>query len=83
MPRVPSTGQEKSLSLLSIVQQLYPTCRLGFWLTSLELGEEQVESVAEAARCAGLAVARRVRDVGGCERVTPAKIILQKPELFP
>jgi release factor glutamine methyltransferase len=40
----------------------------------LELGEEQVASVADAARLSGLAVARRVRDVGGCERV----IVLQR-----
>ena len=40
----------------------------------LELGEEQVESVADAARCSGLAVARRVRDIAGCERV----IVLQR-----
>jgi release factor glutamine methyltransferase len=40
----------------------------------LELGEEQLESVADAARRSGLAVARRVRDVGGCERV----IVLQR-----
>lgn len=40
----------------------------------LELGEEQVESVADIARLSGLAVARRVRDIGGCERV----IVLQR-----
>jgi len=40
----------------------------------LELGEEQAESVTTAARAAGLAVARSVRDVGGCERV----IVLQR-----
>jgi release factor glutamine methyltransferase len=40
----------------------------------LELGEEQVESVAAAARLSGLAVARRVCDVGGCARV----IVLQR-----
>ena len=40
----------------------------------LELGEKQAESVASAARGAGLAVARQVRDIGGCERV----IVLQR-----
>jgi release factor glutamine methyltransferase len=40
----------------------------------LELGEEQLESVVSAAHAAGLAVARRVRDVGGCDRV----IVLQR-----
>ena len=40
----------------------------------LELGEEQAESVASHARRSGLAVARRTRDIGGCERV----IVLQR-----
>jgi len=35
----------------------------------LELGEEQAPAVAELAVTAGLAVARRLRDAGGCERV--------------
>jgi release factor glutamine methyltransferase len=35
----------------------------------LELAEDQADELAEAAERAGLAVARRVRDVGGCERV--------------
>jgi release factor glutamine methyltransferase len=35
----------------------------------LELGEGQAEVVAEVALGAGLGVARRIRDVGGCERV--------------
>jgi release factor glutamine methyltransferase len=35
----------------------------------LELGENQADEVADLASAAGLAVARRVRDVGGCERV--------------
>jgi release factor glutamine methyltransferase len=35
----------------------------------LELGEDQAEAVAAAARDAGLGVARRIRDLGGCERV--------------
>ncbi len=35
----------------------------------LELGEEQAESVASEAQRSGLGVARRIRDVGGCERV--------------
>jgi release factor glutamine methyltransferase len=35
----------------------------------LELGEEQADLVVSQARGEGLAVARRVRDVGGCERV--------------
>jgi release factor glutamine methyltransferase len=35
----------------------------------LELGEAQAEAVAEIAATAGLGVARRIRDVGGCERV--------------
>ncbi|MCU0233810.1 MAG: methyltransferase [Thermoanaerobaculales bacterium] len=35
----------------------------------LELGEEQAPVVAELAGPAGLAVARRLRDAGGCERV--------------
>ena len=40
----------------------------------LEIGEGQVEAVAEIASVAGLAVARRVRDVGGVDRV----IVLQR-----
>jgi release factor glutamine methyltransferase len=40
---------------------------------ALEIGEGQAEIVAELASAAGLAVARRVRDVGGVERV----IVLQ------
>jgi len=35
----------------------------------LEIGEEQADAVAAAARAAGLNVARRIRDLGGCERV--------------
>lgn len=35
----------------------------------LELGEGQAPAVAELAVTAGLAVARRLRDAGGCERV--------------
>jgi len=35
----------------------------------LELGEEQAPAVAELAVAAGLGVARRLRDAGGCERV--------------
>lgn len=35
----------------------------------LELGEDQAEAVAAVARAAGLGVARRLRDAGGCERV--------------
>lgn len=35
----------------------------------LELGEDQADAVAEAARIAGLGVARRIRDLSGCERV--------------
>ncbi len=38
-----------------------------------EIGEDQAGSVAELAGERGLAVARRVRDIGGCERV----IVLQ------
>jgi release factor glutamine methyltransferase len=39
----------------------------------LEIGEGQADAVAEMASVTGLAVARRVRDVGGVERV----IVLQ------
>jgi release factor glutamine methyltransferase len=39
----------------------------------LEIGEGQAEAVTELANAAGLAVARRVRDLGGVERV----IVLQ------
>ncbi|MBD3871663.1 MAG: peptide chain release factor N(5)-glutamine methyltransferase [Acidobacteria bacterium] len=35
----------------------------------LEIGENQADAVATVAAGAGLAVARRVRDTGGCERV--------------
>jgi len=35
----------------------------------LEIGENQADAVATVAAGAGLAVARRVRDIGGCERV--------------
>lgn len=40
----------------------------------LELGEGQADRVADLADRAGLAVARRVRDLGGCERV----LVLQR-----
>jgi len=39
----------------------------------LEIGEEQADPVAELAVAAGLGVARRIKDPGGCERV----IVLQ------
>ncbi len=39
----------------------------------LELGEDQADTVAELAVSAGLGVARRITDAGGCERV----IVLQ------
>jgi len=39
----------------------------------LELGEDQADQVAEIAVAAGLDVARRIRDAGGCDRV----IVLQ------
>lgn len=35
----------------------------------LELGEHQADGVAGLARSSGLAVARRLRDAGGCDRV--------------
>jgi release factor glutamine methyltransferase len=35
----------------------------------LELGEDQADAVSTIAESVGLAVARRVRDLGGCERV--------------
>jgi len=35
----------------------------------LELGDDQADAVAALAESAGLAVAKRVRDLGGCERV--------------
>ncbi len=35
----------------------------------LELGENQADAVAEIAASAGLGVARRIKDPGGCERV--------------
>jgi len=40
----------------------------------LELGEDQADAVTAAAEAHGLAVARRIRDIGGCERV----IVLQR-----
>jgi methylase of polypeptide subunit release factors len=36
---------------------------------ALEIGENQIEDVIAVARENDLAVARRVRDMGGCERV--------------
>lgn len=39
----------------------------------LELGDDQADSVAELAYASGLAVARRIRDIGGSERI----IVLQ------
>ncbi len=35
----------------------------------LEIGEDQADAVAALAAAAGLGVARRIRDAGGCERV--------------
>jgi release factor glutamine methyltransferase len=35
----------------------------------LELGEDQADAVADLAATAGLGVARRIKDPGGCERV--------------
>lgn len=40
----------------------------------LEIGENQADAVATAAVETGFAVARRVRDIGGCERV----VVLQR-----
>ena len=40
----------------------------------LELGEDQAEGVAEIAHDWGLAVARRIRDLAGCDRV----VVLQR-----
>ena len=42
--------------------------------TVLELGEHQAGRVAELAGAAGVAVARRVRDVGGAERVVVLQV---------
>jgi release factor glutamine methyltransferase len=40
----------------------------------LELGEKQADEVARSAAVIGLAVARRIRDLGGCDRV----VVLQR-----
>jgi methylase of polypeptide subunit release factors len=40
----------------------------------LELGEDQADAVTAAAESHGLALARRIRDLGGCDRV----IVLQR-----
>jgi release factor glutamine methyltransferase len=40
----------------------------------LELGEDQADEVARLAERCGLAVARRIRDLAGCERV----VVLQR-----
>ena len=37
--------------------------------TVLELGDDQADDVAELAVAAGLGVARRITDAGGCERI--------------
>jgi len=64
-----SDGLDLVRSLLSDLRRLLRPCGGAI----LEIGEGQADAVAEIASMAGLAVARRVRDVGGVDRV----IVLQ------
>jgi len=64
-----SDGLDLVRNLLSDLRRLLRPCGGAI----LEIGEGQADAVAEIASMAGLAVARRVRDVGGVDRV----IVLQ------
>jgi release factor glutamine methyltransferase len=72
-PRTALDGGEDGLdvvfALVADLKRLLRVCGGAI----LEIGENQADKVAAYARSAGLAVARRVRDVGGAERV----IVLQ------
>ena len=58
-------GLELVRSLIADLPRLLRVCGGAV----LEIGENQADAVATVAAGAGLAVARRVRDPGGCERV--------------
>jgi len=62
-------GLELVVALVADLKRLLRVCGGAV----LEIGEDQADEVAAHARSAGLAVARRIRDVGGAERV----IVLQ------
>lgn len=63
-------GLDLVRSLLADLPRLLSPCGGAI----LELGEDQADEVARLAGRCGLAVARRVRDLGGCERV----VVLQR-----
>jgi release factor glutamine methyltransferase len=72
-PRAALDGGEDGLELVvALVTDLKRLLRVCGGAV-LEIGENQADEVAAFARSAGLAVARRMRDVGGAERV----IVLQ------
>jgi release factor glutamine methyltransferase len=65
-----SDGLDLIRSLLEDLPRLLVPCGGAV----LELGEDQADEVAELADRSGLAVARRVRDLAGCDRV----LVLQR-----
>ena len=65
-----ANGLDLVRSLLTDLPRLLCACGGAI----LELGEEQADEVARLAERCGLAVARRVRDLAGCERV----VVLQR-----
>ncbi len=68
-PRVALDGGDDGLDLVRrLVADLSRLLVPGGWAV-LELGEDQADQVATLAAAAGLGLHRRVRDVGGCDRV--------------
>jgi release factor glutamine methyltransferase len=73
-PRMALDGGADGLALIRVFLEDLPRLLKPCGGAVLELGEDQVEAVAAAAQRSGLALARRVRDIGGCERV----VVLQR-----
>jgi release factor glutamine methyltransferase len=74
-PRSALDGGEDGLDLLRSLVADLPRLLRPCGGAVLEVGEEQANRVVELAAAAGLAVARRIRDVGGVERV----LVLEVP----
>jgi len=72
-PVVSLNGGEDGLDLVRLLLSDLPRALRPCGGAVLEIGEGQADAVAEIASAASFAVARRVRDVGGVERV----IVLQ------
>jgi release factor glutamine methyltransferase len=68
-PLLALDGGHDGLDLIRILLSDLPRLLVPCGGAILELGEDQAEKVTALADNAGLAVARRVRDLSGCERV--------------